>query len=171
MAKPRCIIIAGPNGAGKTTLAREYLPQEGHCPVFVNADLIAAGLSPFRPDTVAWQAGRLFLRQIDALSRQRKDFAFETTLSGLAYVRRIEQWKISGYSIHILFLKLSSPALAIQRVRQRVRLGGHSLPEEMIRRRFHSGWINFDRTYRRLADSWAVYDNSGVAPILLEQGP
>jgi len=133
--------------------------------------IIAAGLSPFRPETVAWQASRLFLQQIDALSRQRKDFAFETTLSGLAYVHRIEQWKMSGYSIHILFLKLYSPALAIQRVRQRVRHGGHSLPEKVIRRRFHSGWKNFDRSYRRLADSWAVYDNSSIAPILLEQGP
>ncbi len=171
MAKPRCIIIAGPNGAGKTTLAREYLLREGHCSVFVNADLIAAGLSPFRPDTAAWQAGRLFLQQIDALSRQRKDFAFETTLSGLAYVRRIEQWKRSGYSIHILFLKLSSPALAIQRVRQRALLGGQSLPEKVIRRRFQCGWENFDRTYRLLADTWAIYDNSGTAPAFLEQGP
>jgi predicted ABC-type ATPase len=166
---PRCIIVAGPNGAGKTTFAREFLPKEGHCPIFVNADLIASGLSPFQPEAAVIQAGRLFIEQIDTLAKEKKDFAFESTLSGTIYLRKIQQWKNMGYSIHIVFLKLPDANFAIRRVCQRVKSGGHSIPEATIRRRFLAGWRNFTEHYRQLANSWAIYDNSHAAPILLEE--
>jgi len=168
-SQSRCIIIAGPNGAGKTTFAREFLPKEGKCPVFVNADLIAAGLSPFKPEAAAIQAGRIFISQIDALAQERKDFAFETTLSGTAYLRKIQQWKKWGYVIHIIFLKLPDANFAIRRVNQRVRAGGHYIPENTVRRRFSAGWKNFLQLYRPLANTWAVYDNSNKQPRLIEE--
>jgi len=137
--------------------------------VFVNADLIAAGLSPFQRDTMAIQAGRLFIAQIDSLAQERKDFAFETTLSGTVYLRKIEKWKTWSYSVHIVFLKLPDANFAVRRVNQRVKSGGHHIPENTIRRRFQVGWKNFTELYRQLANSWAIYDNSGTAPILLEE--
>src|SRR5580692_11651240 len=112
---PRCIVIAGPNGAGKTTFAREYLPREARIVHFVNADLIAGGLAPLRPELAALSGGRLFLAELDRLARARVDFAFETTLSGLVYLRRLERWKAAGYRIEITFLRLSSPQLALRR--------------------------------------------------------
>lgn len=171
MSAPRCIIIAGPNGSGKTTFAREFLPGEGDCPIFINADLIAAGLSPFQPEVAAIQAGRLMLQRMDEAARDREDFAFETTLSGLTYLRRLRVWKKAGYRLHIIYLKLSSPQLALSRVAERVRWGGHNIPRAVVLRRFRSGWSNFTLHYQELADSWAIYDNSGEAPQLLEEGP
>ena len=171
MTAPRCIVIAGPNGSGKTTFAREFLPQEGKCPVFINADLIAAGLAPFQPDTAAIQAGRLMLQRMDEAARSREDFAFETTLSGLTYLRRLKTWQASGYHIHIFYLKLFSPKLALLRVAQRVRSGGHNIPRKVILRRFRSSWDNFTEHYSKLADTWAIYDNSGSIPKLLEESP
>ena len=129
----RVIIIAGPNGAGKTTFASEFLPNEANCPNFVNADLIAAGLAPFAPDAVAFRAGRLMIAEIHNYARLGESFAFETTLSGRHYARLIPQWQSSGYRVKLFFLKLASPELAIARVRQRVRSGGHNVPEPVIR--------------------------------------
>lgn len=168
---PRCIVIAGPNGAGKTTFAREYLPREARIVHFVNADLIAGGLAPLRPELAALSGGRLFLAELDRLARARADFAFETTLSGLVYLRRLERWKTAGYRIEITYLRLSSPQLALRRIAFRVRQGGHNVPRTDVLRRFDRGWMNFRKFYRPLADGWTVYDNSGEMPRLIEQGP
>ena len=168
---PRCIVIAGPNGAGKTTFAREFLPKDAGVIHFVNADLIAGGLSPLRPELAALSGGRLFLAELDRHARARADFAFETTLSGLVYLHRLKRWKAAGYQIEITYLRLSSPRLALRRFAARVRQGGHHVPRADVLRRFTRGWINFHKSYRPLADAWTVYDNSGDAPRLLEQGP
>lgn len=167
---PKIIIIAGPNGAGKTTFAREFLPNEAACPIFVNADLIAAGLSPFSPDTATVRAARIMLEQIVEHVRRKESFAFETTLSGVGYARRIPEWQALGYRVELFFLSLPEPEDAISRVALRVRQGGHDVPEAVIRRRFASGLGNFKRIYRHLVDAWAMYDNSGNEPKLLDWG-
>ena len=168
---PRIIVIAGPNGAGKTTFAREFLPQEAGCPVFVNADLIAAGLSPFAPEAAALQAGRLMLQAIAAHVARLESFAFETTLSGLGYARQIPQWRAAGYFVDLHFLALPSSDMAVQRVAERVRQGGHHIPEDTIRRRFAAGLRLLKTVYQPLVDQWAVYDNSGGEPQLLDWSP
>ena len=168
---PRCILIAGPNGAGKTTFAREFLPKDARVIHFVNADLIAGGLSPLRPELAAVAGGRLFLEELDRLARARVDFAFESTLSGLVYLRRLRRWKTAGYRIEIIFLHLPSPQLALRRIAARVRQGGHDVPRADVLRRFVRSWNNFNSHYRTLADYWEVYDNSGPKPRLLELGP
>jgi predicted ABC-type ATPase len=166
---PRCIVIAGPNGAGKTTFAREFLPKHAHVIHFVNADLVAAGLSPLKPELAAMAAARLVLREIDRLAAAHEDFAFESTLSGLTYAQRLRAWKQTGYHVEIVYLRLSSPQLAVRRIASRVRQGGHNVPRTDVIRRFKRGWENFQNVYRPLADSWAIYDNSGKAPQLLER--
>lgn len=166
----RVIIIAGPNGAGKTTFAREFLPNEAGCPVFVNADLIAAGLAPFAPESAALQAGRVMLQQLNLHAAARVSFAFETTLSGRGYLRQIEQWQAMGYRVKLLFLQLSSADEAIARVAQRVSQGGHNIPDDVIRRRFAAGRQNFEHLYAPLVDSWVLYDNSGTDAVLLNWG-
>ena len=168
---PRCIIIAGPNGAGKTTFAREFLLREAGVIHFVNADLIAGGLSPLRPELAARQAGRLVLIELTRLAKARKDFAFESTLSGRTYLRLLSRWKAAGYQIDIVFLSLSSAQLALQRIAARVRQGGHDIPRADVLRRFQRSWGNFHTLYRPLAHTWSVYDNSDNAPRLLEEGP
>jgi predicted ABC-type ATPase len=168
---PRCIIIAGPNGAGKTTFAREFLPKDAGVVHFVNADLIASGLSPLRPELAALAGGRIFLAELDRLAAARTDFAFETTLSGLGYLQRLKRWKTVGYRIEIIFLRLPSPRLALRRIAARVRQGGHNIPRADVLRRFDRSWNNFNRHYRSLADRWEVYDNSQRTPRLLEIGP
>jgi predicted ABC-type ATPase len=167
--KPRCVVIAGPNGAGKTTFARRYLPEDAGVIHFVNADLIASGLSPLRPELAAIPAARMLLGELDRLAAARVDFAFETTLSGLTYVRRLQSWKQAGYRIEIVYLRLRSTQLALRRIAARVRQGGHNVPRADVIRRFSRGWDNFQRVYRPLADSWAVYDNSGDEPKILEK--
>lgn len=169
--KPRCIVIAGPNGAGKTTFARQYLPTNARVVHFVNADLIAGGLSPLQPELAAIAAARLVLREIDRLAKARVDFAFESTLSGLTYARRLKSWQQGGYSVEIVYLCLKSPQLALRRVAARVRQGGHDVPRVDVLRRFARSWKNFQDVYRPLADSWTVYDNSGKPPQLLERKP
>jgi len=169
MNSPRCIIIAGPNGAGKTTFAREFLPKDAGVIHFVNADLLAAGLSPLKPDLATLSAGRLFLGELDRLARSRQDFAFESTLSGLTYLSRIKRWKAAGYRIEIAFLRVSSVPLLLRRITARVKQGGHHVPRADVLRRFVRGWENFEAAYKPLADAWAVYDNSGDSPILLEK--
>lgn len=166
----RVIIIAGPNGAGKTTFAREFLPKEGLIVEFVNADLIASGLSPFAPDDALIHAGRLLAERLDYLAHRGKSFAFESTLSGRAYAKKIRAWREQGYRITVVFLRLSSPGLAIERVEARVEQGGHWVAPDVVRRRFRSGWSNFIEVYRDLADNWAVYDSSGDIPVLIEKG-
>jgi predicted ABC-type ATPase len=170
MNSPRCIIIAGPNGAGKTTFAREFLPKDAGIVHFVNADLLAAGLSPLRPELAIFKAGKLFLGELDRLAKSRQDFAFESTLSGLAYLSRIKKWKSAGYRIEIIFLRLASAQLAFRRIAARVKQGGHDVPRADVLRRFNRGWKNFETSYKPLADSWAVYDNSDDSPVLLEKG-
>ncbi len=168
MSQPKIIIIAGPNGAGKTTFAREFLPYEADCPVFVNADLIAAGLSPFAPERAAMQAGRLMLQAIAHHLTQRENFAFETTLSGKSYAHQIPQWRRAGYRVELFFLRLLSADMAVQRVAERVRQGGHHIPEDTIRRRFDAGLQLLRAVYQPLVDQWAVYDNSGDEPQLVD---
>ena len=168
MTPPKIIIIAGPNGAGKTTFAREFLPQEAGCPVFVNADLIAAGLSPFAPERAAIQAGRLSLQAIAQHVARRESFAFETTLSGKAYARQIPQWRQLGYHVELFFLSLPSAETAVQRVAERVRQGGHDIPEATIRRRFDAGKRMFFDVYQPLVDQWVLYDNAGDEPVLTD---
>jgi predicted ABC-type ATPase len=149
----KVIIIAGPNGAGKTTFAKEYLPNEANCPTFINADLIAAGLAPFAPETVSVKAARLMLNEIEFNVKKANSFAFESTLSGRAYAKDIMEWKKLGYHITLIFLSLPSVEFAIQRVAARVAAGGHDIPEATIRRRFNAGLKNFHNIYKPLADS------------------
>jgi predicted ABC-type ATPase len=166
----KIIIIAGPNGAGKTTFARAFLPEEAQCPRFINADLIAAGLSPFAPDAAAIKAGRLMLEEITRRIRREENFAFESTLSGLGYLRHIKQWRASAYRVSLYFLALPSAEFAIGRVAERVRQGGHDVPETVIRRRFAAGLRNFEQYYKSHVDAWVKYDNTGTTPVLLEWG-
>ena len=166
----KIVIIAGPNGAGKTTFAREFLPNEARCPEFINADLIAAGLSPFKPEAAAARAGRLMLAEMEERVSQRRNFAFETTLSGHVYARKITSWRSMGYHVKLIFLSLPSGELAMARVAARVAQGGHDVPEEVIRRRFISGMRNFENIYKKIVDAWVLYDNSGGVPKLLDWG-
>ena len=168
MTPRKIIIIAGPNGAGKTTFAREFLPQEAGCLVFVNADLIAAGLSPFAPERMAIRAGRLMLQAIAEHVAKRESFAFETTLSGFGYARKIPQWRRMGYRVELFFLSLPSSDMCAQRVAERVRQGGHDVPEATIRRRFEAGKRLFITVYQPLVDRWVLYDNAGDEPALVD---
>ncbi len=170
MSSKRVLIIAGPNGAGKTTLAREFLPAEGGIRIFVNADLIAAGLSPLDPDRAAIQAGRLMLQAIAGHVARGEDFAFETTLAGRGYARSIPRWQSQGYRVGLVFLSMPSAEAAIARVAARVRQGGHSIPSDVIRRRFFAGRSKFEHVYRQLVDEWALYDNAGAEPVLVDWG-
>ena len=166
----RIMIIAGSNGAGKTTFAREFLPKEAGCPVFVNADLIAAGLAPFDPATAAIRAGRLMIEEMELHVRKKRSFALETTLSGRRYARMIPQWQGIGYRIKLVFLYLQDVKIAIERVQVRVKQGGHAVPEDVIRRRYEAGWRNFQQIYRKMVDTWVLYDNSGDAPVFVDAG-
>ena len=166
----KIVIIAGPNGAGKTTFAREFLPNEAHCPTFINADLIAAGISPFAPESVSVRAGRLMLEEIENQVQNRKSFAFETTLSGRAYLHKIKEWQAIGYHVKLIFLSLPSADFAVARVASRVVQGGHNIPENIIRRRFAHGLKNFSNLYQPLVNSWILYDNSDSIPTILKWG-
>ena len=165
----KLLIIAGPNGAGKTTLAREYLPREAGCHVFINADYIAHGLSPFSPQLAALKAGKVMLRELDDHVSRRHNVATETTLSGKRYARLVPRWQAEGYAVKLIFLALPSVDLALARVATRVRQGGHVIPEQTVRRRFELGQENFERIYKPLVDAWAHYDNAGPEPILIEE--
>ncbi len=165
----RVLIIAGPNGAGKTTFATQFLPNEGNCPTFINADLIAAGLNPFQPERAALEAGRVMLRMMDRYVEQEESFALETTLSSRVYMRLIPEWQVQGYQVILLFLSLPTPEVAVARVRTRVRQGGHDVPEHVIRRRYHAGWRNFQQVYRQMVDLWMIYDQSGRTTKLIAE--
>lgn len=164
------LILAGPNGAGKTTFAREFLLHEANCATFINADLIAAGLSPFNPELAAIPAGRLMVKMMRERIERGESFAFETTLADRGFARSIPKWRASGYRVTLWFLALASAEVAIDRVAERVRQGGHFVPEAVIRRRFAAGRANFERVYAPLVDAWALYDNSGPQPALLDWG-
>ena len=168
--QPRAIIIAGPNGAGKTTFAREFLPAEAHCPVFVNADLIAAGLSPFAPEVAAIKAGRIMLAEIDDHVAHRRSFALETTLSGRAYAAKVLHWRSLGYHVSLFFLQLPTAEMAIERVRLRVAQGGHNIPDDVVRRRFKAGLNQLEMTYKPIVNAWFLYNNQHHQPVLLAKG-
>ena len=166
----KIIIVAGPNGAGKTTFARSFLPAEASLPRFINADQIAAGLAAFAPESAAIRAGRLMLEEIALCASRGDSFAIETTLAGLSYLRQIARWRAQGYVVSLYFLSLPSVETAIARVASRVRQGGHDVPEAVIRRRFASGTKNFQLHYKNAVDDWAIYDNSGTEPVMIEWG-
>ena len=163
------LIIAGPNGAGKTTFALTYLRVEAQGLPFVNADLIAAGLAPFGSRHADVLAGRLMLAEIDRLIAEGRSFAFETTLAGRGYLHRIDRWRRMGYRVTLLFLSLPSSELAIERVRQRVAQGGHSIPDDVVRRRFDAGLKNLRDVYSARVDDWVLFDNSGLVPVVIDR--
>lgn len=169
MKSKNIYIIAGPNGSGKTTFARMFLPEYVNCPNFINVDLIAQGLAPFEPSSAAIKAGKLVLQQIDEFAGRGVDFAFETTLSGKLYVNRLKKLKTKGYKLHLFFLWIPSPELAIARVKNRVAEGGHNVPEKDVRRRFSRGINNFFKLYEPLLNSWMLFDNSQTKPLLISK--
>ena len=166
---PNLFVIAGPNGAGKTTYARRFLPEEMHTREFVNADLIAAGLSPFAPDLAAFEAGRIMLHRLRELTAHRADFSFETTLSGRTYAPLLREMRAAGYRIHLDFLWIPQLDLTRQRVRQRVAKGGHDIPDAVQQRRFHLGIRNLATLYRPLLNHWNLYDNTFTNPHLVAE--
>ncbi len=166
---PNLFVIAGPNGAGKTTYVRRFLPQEMRCREFVNADLIAAGLSPFSPDTAAFEAGRIMLKRLRDLSARREDFAFETTLSGYGYVPFLADLRAAGYRIRLDFLWIPDLDLSRNRVRQRVTKGGHNIPDDVQQRRFRVGLRYLAEHYRLLVHYWRLFDNTGPHPHLVAE--
>lgn len=167
---PNLYILAGCNGAGKTSVAFTLLPEIVDCKEFVNADEIARGLSPFQPETVAFEAGRIMLSRIDYLLKHKLDFAFETTLSTRSYVQTIKQAKNAGYTVSMVYVCLESVALAKERVRYRVLSGGHNIPVDVIERRYFRSLQNLQRLYLPLCDHWIVVDNSQPELRLIAQG-
>jgi predicted ABC-type ATPase len=165
--EPTVYIVAGANGAGKTTFAREFLPKFVDCREFLNADLIAAGLSPFAPETQNVRAGRLLLSRVHELAEAKRDFGFETTLSGRSYVRLLSEMKARGYRVFLFFLWLPNSDLALARVANRVQQGGHHVPEVDVRRRFEAGIRNLFTLYRPLLDEWWLYDASELPPTVI----
>jgi predicted ABC-type ATPase len=163
-------IIAGPNGAGKTTASMEYLKHELDCLEFVNADNIALGLSPFRPELVAVSAGRIMIKRIDELIKQKENFAIETTLSSKTLTDKIILARDNKYEIILLFYYLDSPELAIKRVKERVEKGGHDISKEVIIRRYFRGLENFFTIFKHLSDYWLVINNSDIETSLIAEG-
>lgn len=161
---PLVVLIAGPNGAAKSTLAPDVLRGPFAVNEFVNADAIALGLSAFRPDTASMAAGRAMLARLKWLAAARADFAFETTLASRTFAPWLRGLVESGYRAHLVFVSLWTPELAVSRVAERVRLGGHDVPEGTIRRRHAAGLRNFFELYGPLELSWQLFDNSGAAP-------
>lgn len=170
--RPQAVVIAGPNGAGKTTAAPRLLHAGVGIDAFVNADVIAQGLSGFSPASAALEAGRIMLHRLDELAQARVDFAFESTLAGRSVRGRILDLIARGYAVHVFYLWLPSPDLAVERVRHRVRAGGHHVPEATIRRRFWRSLVNFDRLYRPIVTNWQLYDASRLPerPLLADGG-
>ncbi len=160
-ANPAVVVIGGPNGAGKSTVAPVLLQGALAVNEYVNADTIASGISGFRPETVALAAGEIMLRRLDVLAEQRLSFAFETTLASRSFVSRLTALRQSCYEVTIVILWLASAELAISRVQERVRSGGHHVPEDIVRRRYNRGLENFFRLYRQVCHDWRFYDNSG----------
>jgi predicted ABC-type ATPase len=163
--RPTCFIIAGPNGAGKTTFALRYLPQVADCRNFVNADLIAYGISPFDSLSAQYEAGRIFLREIYANIDKRVDFAFETTLAGRSHINLIKKLRRDGWQIVLFFLWIPDTAFSKKRVRERVKYGGHNIPDNTVYRRFPRVMYNFMKIYVPLCDKVVCYNNSGPKPV------
>lgn len=158
--RPVAVVISGPNGAGKSTSASLLLPEGLGIQQFVNADTIAAGLSAFSPESVAMEAGRIMLRRLRELADARASFAFETTLSARIFAPFLRELRAGGYDVHVIYIWLREPSLAVERVARRVERGGHFVPDETVRRRYQRGAANFRELYRPLADSWLLCDNS-----------
>ena len=167
---PNLYIIAGCNGAGKTTASFTILPEILNCKEFVNADSIAAGLSPFSPESVALEAGRLMLSRIHELMKSRIDFAFETTLATRSYVSLVNTAQKAGYKVTLLFIWLDSPATAIQRVAERVIKGGHNIPKDVIERRYYRGIFNLINLYIPICDIWMLVNNKAIMPEPVAEG-
>ncbi len=161
---PNAYVIAGPNGAGKTTFARDYLPLEVGCFEFINNDLIAAGLAPLRPELANQRSARIVLGELHRLAQEKADFGFETTLAGRTYARFLRGLRAAGYALHLYYLWLPHADLHVQRVAERVRHGGHNVPESDIRRRYQRSLVNLFSLYRPLATTWTILDNSGDHP-------
>ena len=167
--KKQLYIIAGCNGAGKTTASFTILPEVLDCKEFINADEIAKGLSPFQPENVAMQAGRIMLARMDELLQKGETFAFETTLATKSYKQKIEWAQANGYEVTLLFFWLDSPNMAKKRVAQRVAEGGHSIPSETIERRYHNGITNLFAIYINMVDICYIFDNSEGRKELIAQ--
>jgi len=157
---PQIYIIGGPNGAGKTTSAMSLLPDLLECQEYINADAIAAALSPFAPETTAIQAGKLMLDRIHTLAQQRQDFAFESTLASRSFAPFLKQCQKQGYEVNLIYLWLQSPELAVARVLDRVQNGGHNIPTDVVHRRYKRSLVNLFNLYLPLADNWILYDNT-----------
>lgn len=170
MADPTLYIIAGCNGAGKTTASMTVLPEILDCREFVNADEIAKGLSPFNPEEVAIEAGRLMLSRIDFLLSQYTTFAIETTLATRSYARLVEKAHAKGYRVILLFFWLPSPEMAEQRVAARVASGGHNIPRDVIHRRYYMGIENLLTIFAPIVDQWSLYDNSEALDPIVSRG-
>ncbi len=163
-------VIAGCNGAGKTTASYTVLPEMLNCNEFVNADSIAAGLSPFKPESVSFEAGRIMLNRIYQLIGEKVDFGFETTLSAKSYISLIKNAREAGYEITLLYFWLSSPEFAMSRVAERVKNGGHNIPNDIIERRYYRGISNLIRLYIPVCDNWIIIDNTGADSEVVAQG-
>jgi predicted ABC-type ATPase len=171
MAKPRIVILAGPNGAGKTTLSKYLLPAGSGVDEFVNADRIALGLSAFAPEKVAFEAGRIMLNRLDSLMKEKASFAFETTLASKSFAKLAGKAQKVGYVVELIYVALPSYMYAQRRVSARVRAGGHSIPPDVIKRRFFRSLWNLQNVYIPIVDRWWVYDNSSAGtPKLVARG-
>lgn len=167
---PSLYIIGGANGSGKTTASMSLLPNFLDCFEYVNADAIAAALSPFNPESVAITAGRIMLQRLQTLSDSGTDFAFETTLAARSFATFLRSCKTKDYTINLIYFWLRSPELAVARVARRVASGGHSIPEDVIRRRYDRGLRNLIALYLPLCDNWIIYDNSYETAQLVAEG-
>ena len=163
-------IISGCNGAGKTTASYTVLPEVLHCKEFVNADEIAKGLSPFNPESVAIEAGRLMLQRIEDLLSKEESFSIETTLATKSYINLVRRAQEKGYTVRLLFFWLNSPDLALQRIAERVAKGGHNIPEPIVRRRYVAGICNLFHLFMSEVDSWEIYDNSRYPAVQIARG-
>ncbi len=170
MSTPTIYVLAGPNGSGKTTLARDLLPREIHCLNFLNADLLALGLSPFDATMAGLRAGRVLLHEFDRHVAEGESFGIETTLSGLTYLDRFRNAKEKGFRLVFFYLWVGSVKLSIERIRHRVAKGGHHVPDEDVIRRFGRSIRHFFNHYRPLADEFGVFDNRGNRPVMIAFG-
>ncbi len=170
MTNKNLYIISGCNGAGKTTASYTVLPEVLDCREFVNADEIARGLSPFNPESVAIEAGRLMLSRIEELLERDESFSIETTLATKSYINLVRRAQAQGYNVRVLFFWLNSPELALQRVAERVEKGGHNIPADVIRRRYVAGIRNLFRLFMREVDYWEIYDNSEYPAVQIATG-
>ena len=170
MADKHIYIISGPNGAGKTTASYTVLPKILQCKEFVNADEIARGLSPFNPESVAIEAGRLMLKRISELLQRNESFSIETTLSTRSYFRLVEKAHSQGYDVTLLYFWLKSPQQAIERVAERVAKGGHDIPKDIIVRRYWEGLDNLFKIYMPIVDTWILVNNGETPRSIVATG-